>query len=521
VKKNGNPSAKDRSMRPLVIFCPAIVGTGITRCALALATVFACEQSLAVQPGLNCEARAAASALGDQFGRDRPTQSGGHATQKLRVAGKRLSQRENCERWLAFDPGSALLVASEQPGRGGNAAEQETTPAKPEPVPPALQRVLDSWQAREESCRSLHVTWRVRPSLPKLVVGPRKLPPRATGMVRVPNVYRVECWLDNENRFCVETAKLGAPPSNASRPPLQMRRTYDGKTFSETRWSAGNVAPPTGKMFNPTANDRAFAFYLLENLVGFRPIFRGTTSASPAEFRLATENAIRDERRYVKLQRLDSAERIIENLWVDPARGNAVAFFEQTPHRQQSRTLVIRYERDPKHGWTPDSWFLQADEADSGVQPTKNTVIDFTINERIPPGTFAPQFPPGTTVDDETTAEAYQVAADGSKSQLQKFDSPTALKIHQVLGTYADFAIDPEPLKDALDFIATRYAIPIRIDQQGLAKAGINVNAEVSVQTGGLEVRKMLDSLLEQSGKHARFRISKDALIIEAEPSVK
>jgi hypothetical protein len=523
-----DPVAKDRSMQSLLMLSPATFCPGVRRYALALATVFTCEQSLADQPGLNCEVRAAASALGDQFGRDRPTQSAGHATQKLRVAGKRLSQVEHCERWLAFDPGSALLLAGEQPGRGGNAAEQETTPAKPEPVPPALQRILASWKSREESLRNLHVTWGVPTLLRSDLLHDGKGHDRANRPEFIEAVLRMECLLDGENRFRVEIARPGVPKSSGSPLPLWHRRIFNGKTITETDWPEDAGDPPAGRIFKPakTPVRGPRPFDPLQLLVAYHPFYRGTTSrgpawASPAEFRLVTENAIRDNRHFVKLQRLNAAGVVIENLWVDPARGDVVAFLEQTWRKRPIRTLAFRYQHDPKRGWLPASWSIAREDGERTEPTNVAAVIDFTSNENFPAGTFAVKFPSGTTVFDETTKEQYRVAADGSKAELLKVDSPAALRIYQALQTKADFLIEPEPLKDALDTIAQRVGIPIVIDQKGFEDASIDMSTEVVINTKGLKVREILDSLSTQCPQRLRYRIRKDVLFVEPHPSTK
>ncbi len=47
---------------------------------------------------------------------------------------------------------------------------------------------------------------------------------------------------------------------------------------------------------------------------------------------------------------------------------------------------------------------------------------------------------------------------------------PTERRISEALDQTVDFNIDPQPLKDAIDFIAQRYQIPIILDSQGAGR---------------------------------------------------
>ncbi len=61
-----------------------------------------------------------------------------------------------------------------------------------------------------------------------------------------------------------------------------------------------------------------------------------------------------------------------------------------------------------------------------------------------------------------------------------------------------EFNIDPEPLKDAIDFIAQRYQIPIILDAKALEDASIDTSTEVKLPYSGMKLRNMLKLFLEQ-----------------------
>jgi hypothetical protein len=71
-------------------------------------------------------------------------------------------------------------------------------------------------------------------------------------------------------------------------------------------------------------------------------------------------------------------------------------------------------------------------------------------------------------------------------------------KIEAALEQRVDFAIDPEPLKDAIDFIATRYQIPIMLDTKTLEDASIDTSSEVKLAAPGLKLRQVLTLLLDE-----------------------
>jgi hypothetical protein len=79
-----------------------------------------------------------------------------------------------------------------------------------------------------------------------------------------------------------------------------------------------------------------------------------------------------------------------------------------------------------------------------------------------------------------------------------RVESPTERRISEALDQTVDFTIDPEPLKDAIDFIAQRYSIPIMLDAKTLEDASIDTSAEVKMPVTNIKLRNMLKLLLEQ-----------------------
>jgi hypothetical protein len=432
-----------------------------------------------------------------------PTQSRGHGTPLGRRAGLRDAAGgiENAAQWLALDPAAAV-----QPAAVAGKRESDTA---------TLKRILVNWQTRTEMLRALHVTWGV----PTFVGGGRR--------ERNAGVSRVEFWLDAANRFRVEFARATAVP--ASEPPrLWHRWIFDGKKITETDWPLGAANPPAGTIYLPdkTPADPWDSLDPLQILVAYHPFFRGTTThgpafATPLEFRLAIGNAIRENRHYVKLQRLDAAGRVIENVWVDPARGDVIAFLEQVSRERAIRSLAFQYERDVRWGWLPTAWSYPADRANRDQPTNKAPVTRFACNEKFPAETFALPLSPATMVFDKTTREHYRIAADGTKRDLPEADWPADQRIARALQAKVDFLIEPQPLKDAIAFIATTTRIKILIDERAFEEVGVDTTAEVRTKTKGIKLQEVLDKLSAQCYKPLRYRIRDGILLIEPHPSAR
>jgi hypothetical protein len=91
-------------------------------------------------------------------------------------------------------------------------------------------------------------------------------------------------------------------------------------------------------------------------------------------------------------------------------------------------------------------------------------------------------------------------------------DLPLYTMIEEALDERSEFTIEPQALLDALDFIATRYRIPLTIDRKAMEEADIDPVAEVAVKIPGMKLRNVLKMLL--SPKSLDFEIRDGALVI-------
>jgi hypothetical protein len=95
-----------------------------------------------------------------------------------------------------------------------------------------------------------------------------------------------------------------------------------------------------------------------------------------------------------------------------------------------------------------------------------------------------------------------------------RVESPIERRVSEALDQVVDFSIEPEPLKDAIDFIAQRYQIPILLDTKVLEDASVDTSAEVKMPYSGMKLRNMLKLLLEQGSSPLTYVIEDEVMKI-------
>jgi hypothetical protein len=91
---------------------------------------------------------------------------------------------------------------------------------------------------------------------------------------------------------------------------------------------------------------------------------------------------------------------------------------------------------------------------------------------------------------------------------------PAILKIRQALAQPIDFTIEPQPLKDAIGFIATRYQIPILIDEKALDDANVDTKTEVKLNAPNIRLHYALDLLLSELSSPLSYEMRNGVLMI-------
>jgi hypothetical protein len=254
----------------------------------------------------------------------------------------------------------------------------------------------------------------------------------------------------------------------------------------------------------------------------FRPF--GPEGWRPEEFRLVAEDVVVDNAHYVKIGRIPASKSSQETYFVDAARDDVIAFAgdvreevsvgnEPPIHNNKKFALAIEYQRDRDWSWVPVRWKVNF-PANFAPRTSVNTVTGLTINEMFPPETFALNFAPRTVVFDRRTREQYVIADDGSKTNVLRFDSDKSLRIDELLESRTDFTIEPQPLKDALSFLAARYQIAILFDAKAFETRKIASTVEVTCNESGIKLRELLSKLLRQVDKSVDFKIENGVLRI-------
>ncbi|HEV3299687.1 MAG TPA: hypothetical protein VG055_08590 [Planctomycetaceae bacterium] len=93
-------------------------------------------------------------------------------------------------------------------------------------------------------------------------------------------------------------------------------------------------------------------------------------------------------------------------------------------------------------------------------------------------------------------------------------ESKPEQRISEALDQPVDFNIEPQSLKDALDFIAARYQIAIVPDTKALEDANVDLSSEVHGSYPGIKLRNLFKLLLEQMSQPLTYVIDDEVLKI-------
>jgi hypothetical protein len=384
-------------------------------------------------------------------------------------------------------------------------ASERASATKGASTPKTLDRILANWKAREESTRSLYFSWESRRFVGQAAVDRDK---GKTVQQQAERSSEFTMWAARPYRFRLDRAPLVASAPIAT--------TFAGKTRTVTAGLTElSVQEPANAEGLPVATISARRDQSpLPTATGaltltFHPPDAFLNSRSQA-FRVTSEDALVNALHCVEIQKSNERGNVIEKSWVDPARDDVVVAYELWfPPKERRSTISIEYQQDRVHGWVPARW-----TDSSAGERREETVTKYAINEPIPAETFSLKLAPGTLVFDQGTREQYRVAKDGSKSDVVNAGSLPSLRILEALASKSDFKIEPQSLKDAVDFIGARYQIPIVPNQKELAEGGIDLSREVQFPRQGIALADLLKSLLAQGQKPAGFCIEDEVLKI-------
>jgi len=367
-----------------------------------------------------------------------------------------------------------------------------------------LERIVAHWSQREARIKSIHAEWE---SHVADVRGGAKS-----------SRHQHEFWIDDKGRYrlndwSLETAEQKDSKLDPSR--LAGRKPVSQYSFDGTTGRTMNGDPPQGVVGKP--GRYGWPRYAISPLLlALRPQSRDGFGVPLGLLKVVSVNAIIGSTHCIKLhqERGNAA-----NFWVDPARDDVIVAWELLLRDRVQEFVTIDYRRDAKYGWVPTGW-TQSNPRESRVPRVEHTVTRLAINESIAEPTFTLEFRAGTNVLDWTSFERYTTANDGSKKIIGKWDSARSVEIGQALEQQVDFTIDPEPMKDALEFIAQRYLIKIAIDP-AVIQVGVDPAMEVKVNTPGVKLKDVLTALLNQAPKPLTYKVEQGVLTILPAPRPK
>jgi hypothetical protein len=275
---------------------------------------------------------------------------------------------------------------------------------------------------------------------------------------------------------------------------------YDGRVYSSLSWGERSTLPRRGKIFD-FGQRRRVGFlnpgFLNLEMTPLAWAFRPSLWASldPEQFRLVTEDAIVNGLRYTKLLRSDKNGRRHGSFWFDPRQGDALVFWDTDPSRAAKLPASLQYQFDRANGPTLAGWTEPWYDGSDAIAKVKT----FEINKEWPAEAFQIQFPPGTAVavDDGPTQEAYVVKPDGTKRTIFNLNSISP-RLRPKLSQRTNFTVEPQPLRDVINFVHQGCQIAIAMDAASFRAAKIDPSQEVEDDTPGTRLWELLTWLSAQ-----------------------
>jgi hypothetical protein len=373
-----------------------------------------------------------------------------------------------------------------------------------------LNRILANWKARQERIRSFHCRFVTCDSRLKSLK-------RASEPVAD---FQSEIWVDG-NHFRIVESSL--PVEHLKTSNLALHRPAQGGRLaayacdgSEICQLVANAHASRGMVLNGNYQNKLADRSIFPLLLAFRPYPSDIVDPFSNAWRVVSENAILQNTHGVKLQSIRPG--VAATCWVDPARDDLIFGWKSRRGQHPTSVVLIEYEHDTQNGWIPARWSYTVESSQEG-EKVENTMSSCTINASFPKETFTLAFPPGTKVRDQRLRKTCEIAADGSQTRLTEYDAKETLTISEALELPVDFTVLPQPLKEALEFIAFRYQINVTLDAVAVRLGLIDPDIEVATGTAGIELRDMLKLLLEQSRKPLAYEIRNGAVaIVPARP---
>jgi hypothetical protein len=384
---------------------------------------------------------------------------------------------------------SPKLVSAEKPANARTATDAEL-----------LRRILANWRARQDRTKSFRYAWNTR-----------FVRQYARG-IWVQNLRRT-LWVAGDDRFRFERAVVGNVRNYRANNALN-QRAFDGSTHFVLEWLRSASDAPQGairmhKEMRDFDDVECGPLYF-----AFRP-FQPELCWGEAGFKIASRSEIVDGLQCIKLEpKIHGWDGCC---WVDPKRDDLVVALERLHRTDWDFHVAVSYRATSQFGWIPERWACRCPNGDE-LQCEATTS---TVNEEFPADAFRIDFPPGALVFDLPSHKEYVIASDGSRAPAPPFETVSSPAFKKALDAVEPFTIEPEPIKDAVDFLCQYHKLPIDFDRAAFLKAGLNGDTQCQCDIKGLTMRAQLRWLLAVLPKPIRLIEKKGELILTPDPAPK
>jgi len=307
------------------------------------------------------------------------------------------------------------------------------------------EKAVASWRARESGCTSFKIKWKETQTF---VEGSLTNPKARKRVALPPKTTEV----DASFMLCADGEKM-KEISDA----MEITEKQEMKRQSETTVFNGEV----NKSFRPTQihdypqgfiGDEKYlpglnVYNLRPVLVPFRP-FRYQKWGYFTETDLLNNyanvaSASIGEHKCTVLRDTRSSHSIYEELWLDPDRGYIP--LREVVFSRGKAILQIDWDEYKREGtiWVPVGWKIQ--QLSGGVKKTLlGKVLEFSVNQPIPPEEFEIDFPPGTWVIDRRSRDdhgkpSYYIVKSSGKRMISREELTT--KTYQELNQEQGFKL--------------------------------------------------------------------------------
>jgi len=282
-----------------------------------------------------------------------------------------------------------------------------------------LARVFAAWKARQERVKSFHAVWDTRIVFPKGaysfpllrgLAGLRSAGAKLDGERDLELTLRQsEWWGEGADRLRSEFGEVVYDDASGWKEQARFRLSHDGSLYSRLYVLANKSEAPTLAIWRDVSTPNLSWWLNGEWLPNEREVdlgplrfalrpLRPTPEWSSENCRVISENAMLGNVPCIKIQ-MDEPYHS-ERCWIDPGRDYSVIRWE----RRQGGVSIevgVTITRGDDQEWLPAQWTWKLPQTEGGRPALLEArVTTYTINKKLPEGTFTPSGPTGTRAFD-------------------------------------------------------------------------------------------------------------------------